>query len=1117
MKKTFLKNLGRDIRKTRSRFLSIVIIIAVGVSFYAGVRATSPDMKISADRYFNENNLMDFKLISTLGLTKEDVDEVEKQSGVTNAVGAYSLDGVIEKDNRSLVMNINSLKESGGINDINVVNGRRPENNNEAIVEDKFLKANNLDIGSKIVVESGSNNDIGDSLKNNEFEIVGTADSPLYISLQRQLSSVGNGSVKGFIYILEDVFKSEVYTEVYVRTDNNQSKSSLLYNEKYKEESQIIEEDLKTLGVKRSGLRYDEILETGNTKINEAQEELNASKKEAEDKFKDAYSKLENEKDKISQGEEELKKSEDIFNKKMEDGENKIKSAKVELTDGKNKLNIKSQEIEDGKLQIKEAKSKLYNSENQIISGKGEAASNISSAILGRVALAKAQLDSDPNNPEFLAEYNLINDIYKNNIKGKDFDNMYNSLKDNNNLDKISYYFNIEETKANFDNAALKISIGKKEVDAKEALLQKGEKEIESGRKYIEENEKKLSDSEVQLNKGREEGLKKLNEGKDKLKQGQKAINENLEKLKIEEENANKKIKEGQEKIEKNRYDLNHMKDPEWYVLGRSTNVGYETYRQDSDRMDNIGRVFPLIFFLVAALVSLTTMTRMVQEKRIEIGTFKALGYSITSIVSHYLIYSLAASFVGIAVGISFGFTLFPKLIIKAYGSLYTIPYVLTPFNVGLALKSGIIVILFISISVIEATLGELKEVPASLMRPKAPKSGKVILLERINFLWKRLSFTRKVTARNVFRYKQRLFMTVIGVAACTGLMITGFGIREGIVGSTENQFNKIYKYDVQSNLTSNINEDEKDEMKDKIIEDSNIKSVLFSYSKNGTVKEKNPESEDVYIVVPENAEDINSYINLTMKEKDLNLDDEGVIITEKLAKIMGKSVGDSFKIIIDDTTIEAKISHITEHYVMHYIYMSPKYYEKVTGESLKFNGFYGLLQNTEIHVEDDTSKFLTKINGVNSVSFKNNIQLNYDESVKSINAVVLVLIVSAGVLAFVVIYNLTNININERRRELATIKLLGFYNKELASYIYRENTILTVIGSLTGIGLGVLLNNFVIISAETNILMFIRKVPPIYFLYSVGLTMIFSIIVNLAMYKKFDKIDMIESLKSAE
>lgn len=1117
MKKTFFKNLVRDIKKTRSRFLSIVIIIAVGVSFYAGVRATSPDMKISADRYFYENDLMDFKLISTLGLTKDDVDEVEKQIGVKKAVGSYSLDGVVEKDKRSLVMNINSLQDSGGINDINIVRGRRPENNKEAIVEDKFLKGNNLEIGSKIVIGSGSSDDIADSLKNNEFEIVGTADSPLYISQQRQLSSVGNGSVKGFIYILEDVFKSEVYTEAYVRIDNDLSKNSLIYNEEYKDESRSIEETLKTLGVKRSGLRYDEILETGNDKINKAEEELNTSKKEAEDKFKDGYDKLENEKDKINQGKEELKKNQDIFNKEMEDGENKIKSAKAELISGKNQLNLKAQEIEVGKLQIKEAKFKLYNSENEIIAGKGEASSNISSAILGKVVLAKAQLDSDPNNPAFLAEYNLINEIYQNNIKGKDFDNMYNALKRDNNLDKIKYHFDIEETKANFDNAALKISIGKKEVDDKEALLQKGEMETQAARKEIEENENKISDSEIQLNKGREEGLKKLSEGKEKLKQGEKIINENLEKLRSEEEKANTTIKEGQDKIEKNRYDLNHMKDPEWYVLGRSTNVGYETYRQDSDRMDNIGKAFPLIFFLVAALVSLTTMTRMVQEKRIEIGTFKALGYSIISIVSHYLIYSLTASFVGILVGISFGFKLFPALIMNAYASLYAIPYLITPFNIGLAVKSGIIVILFISISVIAATLEELKEVPSSLMRPKTPKSGKVILLERVTFLWKRLSFTKKVTARNVFRYKQRLFMTVIGVAACTGLMITGFGIREGVVGSTENQFNKIYRYDLQTNLTGNINEDEKSHMKDKIMEDTNIKSVLFSYSKNGSVKEKNPESEDVYVVVPEDGEEINSYINLTMKGKDLNLNDDGVIITEKLSKIMGKKIGDSFKITIDDKAIEVKVSSITEHYVMHYIYMSPKYYEKVTGENSRFNGFYGLLDSTESGAEDDTSKLLTKVNGVNSVSFKNNIQLNYDESVKSINAVVLVLIVSAGVLAFVVIYNLTNININERRRELATIKLLGFYNKELASYIYRENIILTVIGSLTGIGLGILLNNFVIISAETNILMFVRKVPPIYFLYSIGLTMIFSIIVNLAMYKKFDKIDMIESLKSTE
>ena len=1117
MKKTFFKNLFRDIKNTPSRFLSIVIIIAVGVSFYAGVRATSPDMKMSADRYFSENNLMDFKVISTLGLTKDDIYEVEKQSGVIKVQGSYSLDAVIEKDKSSLVMNINSLPDKGGINDISIVSGRRPENNDEAIVEDRFLKENNLKIGDRIFIQSGNNSEIEDSLKNNEFEIVATANSPLYISRQRQLSSVGNGSVKGFMYILQDVFKSDVYTELYVKTDISESKNSLIYNEDYKNSNKSIEENLKSLGVKRSGLRYDEIVKTGNDKIKEAEDKLNISQKEAEDKFKDGYRTLENEQNKIAKGKEELKKNQDIFNKEMEDGEKEISNSKDKINAGKDELNLKAKEIEKGKIQIEEGKSQLYNSEKQLTLGKNEAANNISEGILKMVSEAKIKLDSDPTNPVFIAQYNFINNIYENNIKDKDFDSMYNALEKDNNLDKIKDYFDIKTLKNNFDKVTSDITLGRQQIESKEKLLQSGQGEIEAFRSELEANEKKISDAEVQLNKGRQEGLKKLNEAKKELEDGERKINESFQKLKLEEEKVNADIKKAQEKIEKNRYDLNHMKDPEWFVLGRSTNVGYETYKQDSDRMDNIGKAFPFIFFLVAALVSLTTMTRMVQEKRIEIGTFKALGYSIGSIVSHYLIYSLTASFTGIIIGISFGFKLFPTLIIDAYGSLYTVPYLITPFNVVLAVKSAIIVILFISISVVAATLEELKEVPASLMRPKSPKSGKTILLERVAFIWKRLSFTKKVTARNVFRYKQRLFMTVIGIAACTGLMITGFGIKEGVVGATKNQFNKIYRYDIQTTLTSNINEDEKNHIKDRVLEDSNIKSVLFTYSKNGVVKEKNPESEDVYIVVPEDINDINSYINLTMKGKDLKLSDDGVIITEKLSKIMGKKVGDTFKITIDDKVIEARISGITEHYVMHYIYMSPKYYKNITGEKVEFNSFYGLLKSTEKSGEDETSKLLTTINGINSVSFKDNIQLNYDKSIKSINSVILVLIISAGVLAFVVIYNLTNININERRRELATIKLLGFYDKELASYIYRENIILTVIGSLTGIGLGILLNKFVIVSAEINILMFLRTIKPIYFIYSVALTMIFSIIVNLAMYKKFHRIDMIESLKSAE
>ncbi|MBU3092058.1 ABC transporter permease [Clostridium sp. CF011] len=833
MKKTFFKNLFRDIKKTLSRFLSIVIIIAMGVAFYAGVRATSPDMKKSADFYFNQTEFMDFKLISTLGLTKDDLAEVQKLKGVKKAEGSFSIDAVVEKDKHSLVINVNSIPPESGINKVKIITGRIAKANNEVVVEEGFLKENKLKIGDVIELKSGKDALIDNDLKNSRFKIVGTALSPLYLSAQRQLSSVGNGTVRGFIYILPDVFKSDVYTEIYVKDDSEESKDSLILSEDYKKTSNNMKQDLKDIGVIRSKVRYSQILKATQGKIN------------------------------------------------------------------------------------------------------------------------------------------------------------------------------------------------------------------------IAEN--------------------------------------------------------------------NDIKKPEWYVLGRDANLGYETYRQDSERIDNIGKAFPLIFFLVAALVSLTTMTRMVQENRIEIGTLKALGYSRMAITTHYLIYALLASITGSIVGVSFGFRLFPPLIMNAYSSLYSIPSSLTPFNPSLALQSSLIAILFTTLAAGAATLEELREAPASLMRPKPPKAGKTILLEKITFIWKKLSFTSKVTARNIFRYKQRFFMTVIGIAVCTGLMITGFGLKSGIMGAVESQFTNIYRYDMQSTLRKDIDDNQKDITQNKIMKDDNVKSVLFSYTKNGTVDLYKSGREDAYLVVTEDKKELNKYINLTMKGTDLSLKEDGVIITEKLSKLMNKKIGDIFEITINDKVVKARISGITEHYLQHYIYISSDYYKKITGENLKFNGFYGLLKSTSDSAEDNTTKVLTRTQNIGSINYKNKAHFDFNKTTKSINSVVLVLIVSAGVLAFVVIYNLTNININERKRELSTIKLLGFYDSELALYIYRENIILTVIGSLTGIAVGILLCGFVINTSETNVMMFMRKIDPIYFLYSVLLTISFSIIVNLVMYREFGNIDMIESLKSAE
>ncbi|MCJ7688206.1 MAG: ABC transporter permease, partial [Clostridiaceae bacterium] len=493
MKKTFYKNLFRDIRKTFSRFLSIVIIIALGVAFYAGVRATSPDMKKSADLYFSETEFMDFKLISTLGLTEEDVLEVQKLKGVKSAKGAFSLDAVIEKDKRALVVNVNSIPSVEGINNIKILTGRVAKNNNEAVVETGFLKENKFKIGDEIEFKSGSDTKIGDDLKNSTFKIVGTALSPLYLSAQRQLSSVGNGSVKGFIYILPDVFKSDVFTEIYVKSNSEHSKDSLLFNEDYKKTSKTIEQNLKELGVIRSEIRYSKVLGDANSKINTAEEKLNASKKEAADKFSEGYKQINDAKDKIKQGKIELAKNQRIFNEKKAQGET----------------------------QIAQGKKKLIKSQAELDLGKEQAASKISASIALKVSEAKKQLESDPSNEIYKAQYNGINEIYVKNIVGKDFDNMYNSLKTNSVLEQIKPFFDIELLKNNFDSSQSQIDIGWDELYKQEKLLKEGKLDLAAGSK--------------------------------KLRDGEKKIDENLLKLKSEEDKANIKIKEGEAEIKKNK------------------------------------------------------------------------------------------------------------------------------------------------------------------------------------------------------------------------------------------------------------------------------------------------------------------------------------------------------------------------------------------------------------------------------------------------------------------------------------------------------------------------------------------------------------------------------------
>jgi putative ABC transport system permease protein len=1140
MGNTFFKNLFRDIKKSLSRFLSIVVIIAIGVSFYAGVRATSPDMKVSGDNYFTKTNLMDFKLISTLGITADDIEEFKKVNGVTAVEGTRSIDAVTVKDQVSLVLNVNSLPTEGGINQVKIVQGKRPAAASEAIVEDNFFKERKLNLGDKLVLESGNDTDLKDTLGITEFTIVGTAQSPLYVSEQRQLSSVGNGSVKGFVYILPEVFTSDVFTEAYVSCKSAASDSSMSENAAYKESTESIKTALKTLGIERAQLRKTGILAEANAKIADAENKLADARIEAEKKFAEARAQLDSARAQTSQGWAELKASRDTAaqsqaaldasREQAAQGRADLEASKDQVAQGQTALdeqlaafNIQKAAAEP---QLKQAEEQLAAADQQLADQKTAAAQSISSGMAANLAALKAQLDADPANAAIAAQYAAMNQLYENDINGRDFDAMYSQLSREVAFAQVDSLMNISGIKAQFDTGEATIAASRKQLEDQKAQLASAEDQLSGAQAELDTAKEQIASGESALDAGDEQifsGQAQLDAGKEQMAQAEVKLNDadaqikdNEAKLNDEEAKAAGKFEDAEAEIQKNRGKLSEIKDPDFYALGRSENVGYETFRQDSDRIDNIGKVFPLIFFLVAALVSLTTMTRMVQEKRIEIGTFKALGYSRGAIVSHYLIYALSASLAGSIIGLAFGFNFFPQLILNAYSSLYTIPDKLYPFNPRLALLSAGIAILLTVLAAVASTLDELREVPASLMRPKPPKAGKKIFLERISILWRRLSFTNKVTARNIFRYKQRLFMTVIGIAACTGLMITGFGLKGAIIGSTENQFNKIYKYDMITTLTNTVNSYEKSNIEEGMKADSNIKSTLFAYSKNASAK-KETGSEDAYVVVPENKDELNKYIELTTGKDPLQLSDDGAIITKKFSALIGKGIGDTFELTLDDRTVTVKVAGITEHYIQHYIYMSPAYYKAVLGEDVQFNSFYGLLSDTSDASQNKTSDTLSKISGVNSVSFRSNTYLDFGKTMDSINTVVLVLIVSAGVLAFVVIFNLTNININERRRELATIKLLGFFNPELAAYVYRENVLLTLLGSVTGIGLGIFMANAVINTAETNVMMFYRGINPVYFLYSVLLTMAFSVIVNLAMYGKFDKIDMIESLKSAE
>ncbi|WP_418222486.1 FtsX-like permease family protein [Clostridium isatidis] len=1069
-----MKDVFKDIARTKGRFISIFAIIALGVAFFSGIKISPIAMKKTADKYYDDYNFMDITIYSTLGLTDDDISEIKKLDGVLEVFPTYSLDAVIKDEGSEKVLKVMGipLKDEYKVNQYKIMEGRLPEKENECLVEEGKIDSLALNIGDKITLSSGTSEDLKEKLALVEYEIVGKVRTPNYLSFEKGSSSIGNGKISSFIVVPQENFKIEAYTEAYVTVEGAKKLNS--YSDKYFDLVDDTKISLESLGSERADIRYDEIIEEATKKLNEGKTELEEQRRKGQEDLDKAKKEIEDGEKKLEEGEKELAKKELEYN--------------LTLVKADNEISLAEYKIKDGKVALETAKTTL------------ESQAAVAESTL---KIAKETLESLKDNRE---------DIDKRIKEAEDRINKLNISEEEKKALKAqleSLYGNRAEIDKGINYIENQIKSTEEQLAAGRAEIAKKEEELANGERQLEEKKKELEE-------GKKEAQKQFEEAKKELEKGKKDLEKGKEEYEKGKETFEKEISAAEAKIKKAENDIKAIEEPSWYVLNREGNYSYMDYRSNAESIDKLAKVFPVFFFLVAALVCLTTMTRMVDEQRVNIGTLKALGYSKAKIVSKYLIYSFSASFLGSLVGLAIGYTLFPTVVITAYGIMYTIPGVELDFNIPLALIVSLVAILVTTLSSFFACYKELMETPSALMRPKAPKEGKRILLERISFIWNRLSFIGKVTVRNIFRYKKRFFMTVFGIAGCTALIVTGFGIKDSIKTIIDKQFGEIFKYNLLVSIDKEAGDLEKDEILSYIDDLSEVDNSLLVLSENAKVKTDDGDK-DITVLVPESQEEFKDFVSLQNRssKESYSLNNKGIIISEKAAKDAKVKLGDEVKVKINNIEASLKVEGIAENYTMNYIYMTEKYYKDSFGLNIHYNS---ILVNTKENTnEEEISKTIMENSIVKGVSFNTSIKENFDNTIKNLNYVVLILIVSAGSLAFVVLYNLTNLNISERMREIATIKVLGFYNNEVSAYIYRENVLLTIIGIFLGEFLGILLHRFIMVTVEMDNMMFGRNVDLISFIISAVLTVVFSVLVNIVMYYKLKNVKMVESLKSVD
>lgn len=1277
-----------------------MFIVMLGAAFFSGIRSTKNDMHVSADSYYDRVNFMDIRVVSTLGLTEDDLEDMRNTEGVAAVTGGYTAEVLNEQSDMEFALKVIAWTED--INQVTLTDGRLPEKANECLADDIYLQQTGCEIGDQITLESGSSEDLSDTLKEETYTIVGSGTLPYYMEMDRGSGTVGDGSLDAFLVVLPEVFEQQdVYTEAYVQAEGAEAENS--FDGAYETKVAEVVAGLEEIADGACDRRYETIYQDGMEEIEDAKQEVADAEQEladakaqiddgeqqitdAKETLADGEKELEDGESELASREQQLAEARELLESKeaelnsgksqLADGEQQIADAEAvlsakekELADGKAQLEAEAQQLEAGKAEIEEQSESLESGKAQVEekareleeakaqveakaqelengraqleagraeleSGKAELEQNRQTvtaarqeleakradyetaktalqqieAQLGELqqqltqteeqirqmeeALADAGLDTSPEYEALLAVKTQLEttiaglQTQKETVQAgiTEFEAGEKSVQDGEaqlaaaeqqiaqseqqlnateevlkegevqleaarqqitdgeaQLEASRQQLAAAETQLNayrqqmadgeaqlnaarqqITDGETQLSQGRQELEQQKSVLEQSKAQMESGEQQIAQTRQQLTEGEAQIAEARQtlaDARAELEDGKAELAEKEQELADAKQEYEDGYAEAQPELADARQQIADGEQELKDLEKQEWYVMDREDVTSAKGFADDAERIDNIGQVFPWIFFLVAALISLTTMTRMVEEQRQQIGTLKALGYRDGAIAMKYLCYAMLATVTGAVIGVVIGEKLFPWVIMNAYGMLYLgLPEYLTPLNWEQGLLAILTSIACTGLATLFSCWREMRAKPSELMRPEPPKNGRRVLLERVTILWKHLSFTQKSTVRNLFRYKKRFFMTVIGIGGCMGLMLVGFGLQDSITAIAKNQFVELFTYQAAVVVNSESKE-QKDAVREQAEMFDGMGSTLEMFAQNVELT-AGDESMSAIMEVPQDPSVVDQFFTFRDRrsKESYEFPEDGIAISEKTAKMLGVSVGDTIKVGEENKEgREVTISIIIENYVEHYIFMAPSLYESVWQETPDYNQILMKYEDTSDRYEENLGQMMIEQDGVVGVTFVSDLEAEIDDMLQALNIVIVVLIVSAGLLAFVVLYNLNNINITERKRELATLKVLGFYDMEVAEYVYRENVILTILGILAGAGIGLALHQYIIHTVEVDMMMFGRTVFPRSYLFSGLLTLVFSLFVNYMMYYRLKKIDMIESLKSVE